>query len=242
MALARQKELVQIIENIQNTIFIVLAEYRAHLTPNANVTALLKALKLRKPDQTGVLFQGVYINDREFLATANTKAPLPDTFYVALGEKGEEAKELRRQHIFYFYDWNELVMGCIKILGDRRSKDTVDQGLMSSINGAMKARLASLKRELVMHKLDSLSLLANQHAVNDGHKLLNLPKVERISRRILITVHQLFADNADDLLIQQKLTDRVRRDFLFENEISNEYTKTWNEYFGKINNVVSTSI
>ena len=104
LALARQKQLVQIIENIRNAIFSVLAEYRAHLIPIANITALLKTLKLRKPDQTGVLFRGVYINDREFLATANTKASLPgaDTFHVALGEKAEETKELRRQHIFLF--------------------------------------------------------------------------------------------------------------------------------------------
>ena len=242
LALARQKELVQIIENTRNTIFSILAEYRAHLIPIANITALLKTLKLRKPDQTGVLFRGVYINDREFLASAlNTKAPLPgaNTFYVALGEKAEEAKELRRQHVFYFHDWNELVMGCIKILSEGRSQYINDQGLMSSIDSAIKARLASLKRELVMHKLGSLSLLAHQHTVNDGRKLINLPKVERVSRRILITVHQLFADTADDLLIQQKLTDRVRRVFLFdydtENE-SNEYTKTWNAYFGQIAN------
>ena len=69
--------------------------------------------------------------------------------------------------------------------------------------------------------------------------MINPQKVERISRRILITVHQLFADNSDDLLILQKLTDRVRRVFLFdydnENE-SNQYTKTWNAYFGKIAN------
>ena len=243
LAIARQKQLVQTIENIQNNIFSVLAEHRAHLTPIANITALLKKLKLKKPDQTGVLFRGVYINDREFLRSANTKPSFPgaDTFYVALGEKAEQAKELRRQNIFYFHDWNELVMGCIKILSEGRSRDNNDQGLISSINSAMEARLANLKRELVTLKLDSLSLLAHQHAVNYGRKLINLPKVERISRRILIAVHQLFADTADDLLIQQKLTDRVRRVFLFdynnnENEISNEYTKTWNEYFGKIAN------
>ena len=124
LTLACQKELVQRIVNTQNTIFSVLAGHRAHLTPNANITAILKTLKLRKPEQTGVIFRGVYINDREFLASANTKSSLPgaDTFYVALGEKAEEAKELRRQHIFYFYDWNELVMGCIKNLGEGRSQ------------------------------------------------------------------------------------------------------------------------
>ena len=242
LAIARQKQLVQTIENIRNTIFSVLAEYRAHLIPIANITALLKALKLRKPDQTGVLFRGVYINDREFLASAlNTKASLPgaDTFYVTLGEKAEEAKELRRQNLFYFHDWNELVNGCIKILSEGKSQDINDQTVISSINSAMEARLANLKRELVTLKLDSLSLLAHQHTVNDGRKLINLPKVGRISRRILIAVHQLFADTADDLLIQQKMTDRVRRVFLFdynnENE-SNQYTKTWNAYFGKIAN------
>ena len=242
LAIARQKQLVQIIENTRNTIFSVLSEYRAHLLPIAKITALLKKLKLRKPDQTGVLFRGVYINDREFLASAsNTKPSFPgaDTFYVALGEKAEEAKELRRQHIFYFHDWNELIMGCIKILSEGTSRENNDQGLISSINSAMEARLANLKRELVTLKLDSLSLLAHQHAVNDGHKLINLPKVGRVSRRILIAVHQLFADTADDLLIQQKLTDRVRRVFLFDydNEnASNQYTKAWNAYFGQIAN------
>ena len=228
LAIARQKQLFRTIENIRNTIFNFVAEHRAHLTPIANITALLKKLKLTKPDQTGVLFLGVYINDREFLGSVNTKASMPgaDNFYVALGEKAEEAKELRRQNIFYFHDWNELVMECIKILSEGKSRDNNDQGLISSINSAMEGRLANLKKELVTLKLDSLSLLAHQHAVNDGRKLINLPKVERISRRILIAVHQLFADTTDDLLIQQKLTDRVRRVFLFDSDNeSNQYTK-----------------
>ena len=62
LALTLQKQLVERIKDTQNTIFRIRApQYCVHITPNAlTLTALLKTLKLRKPDQTGVLFQGVY--------------------------------------------------------------------------------------------------------------------------------------------------------------------------------------
>ena len=87
-----------------------------------------------------------------------------------------------------------------------------------------------------MVKSDSMSLLAIQHAVKDGRQLFNVPLTERVLRRLLISVYQLFTDTKDDLMIQRKIAERIYRHFWFDDLASglNKYSRTWNEYFTKI--------
>lgn len=103
----------------------------------------------------------------------------------------------------------------------------------------MEARLDDLKQELVMVKLNSMSTLAIRHATKDGLHLSDVPLVERVSRRILVGVHQLFVKTTDNMVLQQKIADRIRRDIRFDRKFKSgvdHYSKSWNEYFTKIAN------
>jgi len=224
------------IKETRNTIFGILlrAAGQGVFQLNHNTAALIEALSIVKPVQTGVLFGDVYINDFEFLASSHVH---DSKFYQILAEKVEETKMLRLQHVNYFCDWNKLVKLTLKnfIQGDIvPSADTL--GLVNSINNAMDNRLDALKRELAMVKLDSMSLLAIQHAVKNGRQLFDVPLTERVSRRLLVSVYQLFTDTKDDVLIQRKIAERIYHHFRFDDLASdlNQYSRTWNEYVIKI--------
>ena len=228
------------IKDTRDTIFRILSQAAGHgvFQFNLNLTALTDFILLRKPAQTGVLFGDVYIDDREFLTRKVNFQSVKENadFYKMLAEKAEEAKKLRRQHISYYFDWNKLVKFTLKKFVSNETVAQANQKLINSIDNAMEDRLDTLQQELAIVKLDSMSLLAIQHAAKDGRQLFNVPLVERVSRRIVVAVHQLFADTKSDAVMQKKIAERIRRDFRFDGENSdlNEYTKIWNGYFTKI--------
>ena len=235
-AVTMNHQRAQRIKETRNTIFDILlrAAGQGVFQLIHNTTALIEALSIAKPVQTGVLFGDVYINDVEFLASHIHDSD----FYQILAEKAEETKMLRFQHVNYFCDWNKLVKLTLKefIQGDIIVPSADGIRLVNSINSAMDNRLDTLKRELVIVKLDSMSLLAIQHAVKNGRQLFNIPLTERVSRRLLVSVYQLFTDTKDDVLIQRKIAERIYRHFRFDNLASdlNLYCRTWNEYFTEI--------
>ena len=241
-AVTMQNQRVKRIKEIRNTIFSVLSQAAGqgvfHMNSAVLNTTTLVNLLLGKPSQTGVLFGDVFINDREFLATNKDKINSPGSveFYRVLTEKAEEAKDLRLQHIRYYYDWNKLV----NIVFEESKYDIAsrdNQELIQSLDNAMEARLVGLQRKLVMIKLESISSLTLQHAAK-ARQLFNVRMVERISRRILVGVHQLFDVTEHDLMMQRKIADCVRRNFRFDDNSlkSTQYCESWNEYFTKIAN------
>ena len=228
------------IKDTRDTIFRILSQAAGHgvFQFNLNITALTNSILLKKPVQTGVLFGDVYIDDREFLTRKVNFQTVKENadFYKMLAEKAEEAKKLRRQHINYYFDWNTLVKFTSEKFVSNKIVAPADQKLINSINNAMEDRLETLQQELATMKLDSMSLLAIQHVTKDGRQLFNVPLVERVSRRIVVAVHQLFEDTKGDAVMQRKIAERIHRDFRFDGENSdlNEYMKKWNKYFTKI--------
>ena len=250
-AVTMQNQRVKRIKETSNTIFSVLlrAARQGVFRLNSvalNTTALIDLLLLEKPSQTGILFGDVYINDREFLAANKYKInsllmKKEDVdFFRALAEKVEETKKLRMQHIRCYYDWNKLVKITFEMLRYNPPSTAGDQKLIKSIDHSMEDRLVGLQRELILLKLNSMSSLAIRHASKEGRQLFNVPMVERISRRILVGVHQLFAVTELDLVMQRKIADHVRRDFRFDGNFddlkSTQYWQSWNKYFTKIAN------